>query len=315
MIPSLTFVKKNQIMVSYNPRVWFSFIFHSYGRQVMRILAPVMLLFTLFTALVCYLLIEVAHFDIDTMKHHFTINHTLHSLLGVVLGLFLVFRTNSAYDRWWEGRRQWGQLVNSTRNFSFKLASILPLNDLENRKWFAVMLSNLAASLRDHLRDEAQLDKMESAGEGFEESLKHHRHLPNGLSLKIYNRVMDLHKSNAVSGYQLLMLEHELKDFSDVIGACERIKNTPIPYSYMMYIKQFIFLYTITLPFAFVVSSGYFTIPIVMLTTFVIFSVELIAEEIEDPFGGDMNDLPTTALALKIREGVIEILLPPELWD
>jgi ion channel-forming bestrophin family protein len=101
-----------------------------------------------------------------------------------------------------------------------------------------------------------------------------------------------------------------LKEFSDILGACERIKNTPIPYNYSMYIKQFIFIYLITLPFAFVTTSGYITIPIVTLVTFVLLSVELIAEEIEDPFGRDINDLPTDELAEKITGNVREILLP-----
>jgi len=76
-----------------------------------------------------------------------------------------------------------------------------------------------------------------------------------------------------------------------------------------MYIKQFIFIYTITLPFAFVTTSGYITVPIVALITFVLLSVELIAEEIEDPFGRDINDLPTDELSEKIRDNVREILL------
>lgn len=93
------------------------------------------------------------------------------------------------------------------------------------------------------------------------------------------------------------------------MGGCERIRNTPIPYSYSIYIKQFIFIYVITLPFAVVESSGYMTIPIVALITFVLLSVELIAEEIEDPFGKDVNDLPTDALATKIKLNTREILL------
>lgn len=296
-------------MVNYNPRVWLSLIFHSYGRTVMRILAPVLIMFIIFTSAVCYVLIEIVHFD---EMRHFTINHTLHSLLGVVLGLFLVFRINSAYDRWWEGRRQWGQLVNSTRNLSIKLSAMLPPDDLKNRKWFSVMIPNLAASLHDHLKTGTHLNKPEPVGDNFSDSLKNFKHIPNGLSLKIYDRIMDLHRNQTLSGYQLLMLERELKDFSDIIGACERIKYTPIPYSYMMYIKQFIFLYSVTLPFAFVSTAGYFTIPIVMLTTFVVFSVELIAEEIEDPFGNDLNDLPTASLTRKIRENVSEILFSTE---
>jgi putative membrane protein len=100
-----------------------------------------------------------------------------------------------------------------------------------------------------------------------------------------------------------------LKDFNDLLGACERIKHTPIPYSYMMYVKKFIFIYIITLPFGFVVISGYVTILIVMLISFVLLSVELIAEEIEDPFGRDVNDLPLDSLASKIRDNMREILL------
>ena len=93
------------------------------------------------------------------------------------------------------------------------------------------------------------------------------------------------------------------------MGACERIKNTPIPYSYTMYIKKFIFIYIITLPFGFVTTSGYMTVPVVVLISFVLLSVELIAEEIEDPFGKDINDLPTDELSVKIKDNVQEILL------
>jgi putative membrane protein len=108
-----------------------------------------------------------------------------------------------------------------------------------------------------------------------------------------------------------LLLDRELKEFSEILGACERIKNTPIPYSYSMYIKQFIFIYLITLPMAFITILGYVTIPVVILVTFVLLSVELIAEEIEDPFGRDVNDLPTDELSVNIEISVREILLKP----
>jgi putative membrane protein len=100
-----------------------------------------------------------------------------------------------------------------------------------------------------------------------------------------------------------------MKDFIDIMGACERIKYTPIPYSYSMFIKKFIFIYIVTLPFGFVTTFEYITIPTVLLITFVLLSVELIAEEIEDPFGRDINDLPTDDLSTKIKANVREILL------
>ena len=112
-----------------------------------------------------------------------------------------------------------------------------------------------------------------------------------------------------MAGDHMINLDKELKDFMDLLGGCERIKNTPIPYSYSMYVKKFIFIYIITLPFGFVTTFGYATVPAVLLVSFILLSVELIAEEIEDPFGRDINDLPTDDLAKRIRDNINEILL------
>jgi putative membrane protein len=125
----------------------------------------------------------------------------------------------------------------------------------------------------------------------------------------MYVEVNKLYKAGKITGDQLINLDKELKDLIDLMGACERIRNTPIPYSYMMYVKKFIFIYIVTLPFGFVAQSGYMTIGIVTLITYLLMSVELIAEEIEDPFGRDSNDLPTDELAVKIKDNVREILL------
>ncbi len=238
----------------------------------------------------------------------------MHSLLGIVLGLFLVFRTNSAYDRWWEGRKLWGSLLNNTRNLAQKLNAFLDKTEEKNRLWFAIMISNFAISVREHLRDGVNIDELEITDDfGFKEALQAIKHVPNKISSFMYERINLLYKDGKISGDQLLLLDREMKEFSDIMGGCERIRNTPIPYSYSIYIKQFIFIYVITLPFAFVESSGYVTIPIVGLITFVLLSVELIAEEIEDPFGKDVNDLPTDALSVKIKLNVREILLKEEL--
>ena len=233
----------------------------------------------------------------------------MHSLLGVVLGLFLVFRTNSSYDRWWEGRKLWGSFVNNTRNFSLKLNAYLEKDDVENRRWFASMVPNLVFALKEHLRGAVKINELEVTGDDFLPALRDVKHIPNKLSAMMYERITQLYKKNTISGDQLLLLDKELKEFADIVGACERIKNTPIPYSYSMYIKQFIFIYVITLPVSFVTTTGYLTVPIVILVTFVLLSVELIAEEIEDPFGRDINDLPTDELAEKITDNVREILL------
>jgi putative membrane protein len=139
-------------------------------------------------------------------------------------------------------------------------------------------------------------------------ALEKTRHAPNFILARLYERLNDLYREKVISGDQLLLVDKELKEFTDIMGACERIRNTPIPYSYTMFIKKFIFIYLITLPFGFVTTTGYMTIPIVVVTTYVLLSVELIAEEIEDPFGRDINDLPMDELAAKIKDNVQEIL-------
>jgi len=291
-------------MVKYNPKTWFTLIFHNYSRQVMKTLTPTLLFMVFYTAASCYLVIDV--FEIQSTDFHPTV--AMHSLLGIVLGLFLVFRTNTAYDRWWEGRKLWGALVNSTRNFAIKLDAFLDANNREDRSFFAKMIPNFVVATREGLRQGVGLFELEPVGEKFEEEFERYQHKPNWITTKMYRRVNELYKKGVITGDQLINLDKELKDFIDIMGACERIRNTPIPYSYMMYVKKFIFIYIITLPFGFITDSGYWTIVIVVLITFVLMSVELIAEEIEDPFGRDLNDLPTDELAVKIRDNVQEIL-------
>lgn len=292
-------------MVKYNPKTWFTLIFHSYSRQVMKTLTPALFFMGVYSTLVCYLIIDLL--KLPEISFHPSI--AMHSLLGIVLGLFLVFRTNSAYDRWWEGRRLWGALVNSTRNLALKLNAYLSKENHEDRDWFAKMISNFIFATKEGLRSGVQLSELQPVSENFIDDLKKYKHKPNRISALLYERVNELYKNGQLTGDHLINLDKELKDLIDFMGSCERIRNTPIPYSYMMYIKKFIFIYVITLPFGFVTDSGYFTILIVLLVTFVLLSVELIAEEIEDPFGHDLNDLPTDELAMKIKGDVAEILL------
>jgi ion channel-forming bestrophin family protein len=292
-------------MVRYNPKQWLALILHNYSRQVMKTLTPVMIVMLVYTTACCYVMLDVLKLHED----EFQPTVAMSSLLGVVLGLFLVFRTNTAYDRWWEGRRLWGGLVNSTRNFALKLTAYISKEEHEERDWFAKMISNFVYVTKENLRQGVQFDELEATSETFLEDLKKYKHKPNRISALMYTRVNDLYKKGTITGDQFINLDKELKDFIDIMGACERIKNTPIPYSYMMYVKKFIVIYIATLPFGFVTAHGYYTVPIVVLISFVLMSVELIAEEIEDPFGKDLNDLPTDELAAKIKDNVKEILL------
>lgn len=271
----------------------------------MKTLTPALVIMFVYTTLCCYIILD--YFKLHEADFQPTIG--MHSLLGIVLGLFLVFRTNTAYDRWWEGRRLWGSLVNSTRNFAMKLNAYISKESHEEREWFSKMVPNLIFLIKEHLRNGVQFDELDAPDEKFIALLKSYKHRPNKVASMLYERVNTLYKNGTLTNEQFLNLDKELKDFVDVMGACERIKNTPIPYSYMMYVKKFIVIYIATLPFGFVTASGYFTVPIVLLITFVLMSVELIAEEIEDPFGRDLNDLPMDELSIKMKDNLKEILL------
>jgi putative membrane protein len=287
-------------MRSYDPKLWLSMIFHTYSRQIIKRLMPSLIFMGIYTAIVCYVALDIYNLPFKSTTQ-------VHSILGIVLGLFLVFRMNSAYERWWEGRSRWGLMVNESRNLSQKLSAILAEDDKENRNFFAVMLPNFPYALKEHLRDGVIFDEIEDPGNGVKAILEKADNVPNVILSLLYKRIIRLLNEDKISGQQLIVLDTELHNYASIQGACERIKNTPIPYSYSMYIKKFIFTFVITLPFGFVTTFSYFTIPIVLLLFYILVSIELIAEEIEDPFGRDINDLPTDSLALKIRKDVREI--------
>ncbi|HAD12132.1 MAG TPA: hypothetical protein DCF33_06800, partial [Saprospirales bacterium] len=144
------------------------------------------------------------------------------------------------------------------------------------------------------------------------EALQHkfdlEKHLPNQVAALMMRKAHQMLESKKITGEQLLFLNAELQSFTDICGACERIKNTPIPYSYSVFIKKFVLFYVITLPFGFVFSLGYWVIPIVGFILFVLASLELIAEEIEEPFGADENDLPLGKMVRGIEMHIGELM-------
>jgi len=167
------------------------------------------------------------------------------------------------------------------------------------------MIPGYASILQKHLNDE------ETAQQLFDDvdlEIDHHRHRPNQIAQMLFKKINDLYISKKITGDQLIILNKEIQSFTDICGACERIKNTPIPYSYSAFIKKFIFIYVLTLPFGYVFSLGYYVVPVVVFIFYVLASLELIAEEIEDPFGSDANDLPTAKIASNIKKHIEELL-------
>lgn len=291
-------------MIQYNPKSWMSLLFDVYSRYVLRILFPLLLFVGIYTFFLVYFLVEYFNTSWEGTL-------AIHSILGVVLGLFLVLRTNTAYDRWWEGRKLWGELVNNTRNLALKINAFVPEEEQESRLFFQKMIPNNVFAMKEHLRDSIMIGEMDFIKEEYQKEITNSTHRPNVINRMLYREAATLHKKGVITGEQLFLIDKELKAFTDIIGACERIKSTPIPYSYSMFIKKFILIYNITLPFGFLWQLGYATIPIVMLVFYFLVSIELIAEEIEDPFGSDVNDLPLDGLAQKIKINIEEIMRKP----
>lgn len=272
-------------MIQYNPKNWFGLIFQFHKSDTFRKLFWLMGCMALYSWSIAYLEIEI-------WQLKFKSTSAMHSLLGFVISLLLVFRTNTAYERWWEGRKQWGSLLNVSRNMAIKLIAYV---GKETTLQVAPKIWEYAYALNSHLnRDVSNMNGNE--------------HKPNKIASELFSDINNLYKRNKISGEQLLVINAEVSELTNICGACERIKKTPIPYSYSLFIKKFIFIYIMTMPFGFITDFGYWIILLTVFVLYVLVSIEMIAEEIEDPFGDDSNDLPMRDIAQNIEKSVKELL-------
>lgn len=291
-------------MEIYNPKEWFKAVLYIHKSDTVRKLYIYLLLTAAFSGGIAYLELEYLKIAQKSWVGNITI---VHNLLGFALSLLLVFRTNTAYDRWWEARKQWGTLTNISRTFAIKMNAILDENDKNNRHFFRKIIPMFASSLFTFLRSDYTTFMLDEA-EHSELKLESHKHGPNQITSLMFKKVNNLYKEGKISGEQLIVLNNEIQDFTNVCGACERIKNTPIPQSYSSFLKKFIVVYVATLPIGYVFSIGYFVIVAVPFIFYVLASLELIAESIEEPFGVDTDDLPIEKISENIKKHVQEII-------
>jgi putative membrane protein len=281
-------------MINYNPKSWLHLIFALHKSDTLRILWKEMIYICFFTLFITFVVLH--YYPKTTVLSELK---TVFSLIGFVISLLLVFRTNTAYDRWWEGRRKWGELINDSRNLASKLATIL--NSKEDKDFFKRMITNFAYSSKDHLRNGVLIDELDLI-DNERNYLLNQKHIPLAISQLMYARLFQLKHNKEITENDFLIIDKNLNNFMDCVGACERIKNTPIPFSYSLFIKKFIFIYVTTLPLAFVTIFGYASAFIATYVFYVLVSMEVLAEEIEDPFGTDDNDLPVDIMCERIKE-------------
>ena len=195
--------------------------------------------------------------------------------------------------------------MNDSRNLAIKIAT--KLSDEEDRDLFRRMIPNFVYASKEHLRSGVQMDELDLNAEE-KASLVRKGHIPSAIVQVMMERIQLRQREKTLSGEDLLILDQNMNALLDSLGACERILNTPIPFSYSLFLKKFIFIYVTTLPLAFVTIFGYYSALVATFVFYVLVSMEVLAEEIEDPFGVDDNDLPLDEICERIKLNVNEII-------
>lgn len=286
------------------PPRWLSLALRLRGSVIPAILSEV-----LFCGAFGVLVTAIDHYVINL---HWPVLGTL--IPSIVLGLLLVFRTNTAYERFWEGRRQWGNIVNNSRSLTRLMWTAIDENSPEDRqgKIDAVhLVGAFAIATKQHLRGEsfAELEPLLKPHQYKE--LQTVQNVPLRIALWIEDYLHQQHRRGHLSLYQLTYMDELLVQLVDAMGACERILKTPMPLAYAIHLKQLLFLYCLLLPFQLVDNLGWWTGPMVGLIAFTLFGVEEIGIEIENPFGRDLNDLPLDAICLTMQQNINDLISAP----
>ncbi len=249
----------------------------------------------------------------------------LFSLLGGLYTLLIIFKTNQSYNRWWEARKLWGSLVNHCRNYAINLHSCLPTNAGNDRKSYAELISLYPEALSVHLRrgDRGSVEKAIEPYNLEHRDVNNLDHMPNYIASVLYQQMQSNLRNDFFSRAELRNLKTHHQALTDILGGCERILKTPLPFAYQAYIKLVMIIFAVALPFALFSTPSWFILVFYVFIIGVISSLDIMAEEIEDPFGGNENDLPLDSMAATIRYNVFEIFnlakglerpAPPELY-
>lgn len=282
-------------MIKYNPKSWFLFK----GSLIKKLFLG-MCLTTLLTVSLCLMHIKLGYINIKWSA-------ALPGYMGVALGLLLIFRNNSAYDKWWEARKEWGTLVNLSRNLTLNLYSFFPEGNKEVNSSYK-LLAGFPFALKEHLRKGVKMEQLKEIDKEDMEAVNKATHKPNIIIKLLLLNINKLYNDNKLNNQQHVLLVKEINGLTDILGKCERIRNTPIPIAYAFLLKFFIVIYVVILPIGLLHDLGWWTVILVAILYYILMSIVLIAEEIEEPFGYDMNDLNTDEMAKNIAKNIKEII-------
>ena len=313
-----------------NQPSWFQTVFQVKGSVAIAIL-PQLLFFSTFAAVIC--LCDQVHFlDFWAIPGDLT-NNVVYNL---VLGLLLVFRTNTAYEQYWEGCKVWGAIVENSRNLAREIylgvaMTTLPglaqdtagpvkasLEKSEGVKVEGVQaektvvlrwIAAFAIATKLHLRQEAMNDELKAMlSPQAAQTLATVKNVPLEIALWLGNYFQQQHHQKRLDSTKLAALNAYLNNLIAGLTSCERIAKTSVPVAYTIYLKRLIFIYCLFLPFQLVHNVGWWTVFVVTTVSFILLGVEEIGYELEDPFGRDANDLHLDEICHTILDNVEEIL-------
>lgn len=286
---------------AYNTQSWWRLLLDTKGSMLKEISARVMVV----------LVFAVAVTAADRLWMGLSIPNVAHVIVGGFLSLLLVFRTNASYDRFWEGRRQWGAIINESRNLGRQCASSMrgdPAAVRATLNWAIELPWAIMHTLRRTEWISHNLSDDDAA------SVRAAPHLPTAIAVQISSCLEDARRRRLISDLSHVAMDQNVGLLVDYYGACERIHKTPLPFAYVVHLRRALVIYLVTLPFALLSSFQWGTIPATFLIAYILFGIEEIGVEIEDPFGTDINDLPVENYCKGIQTVLTDLIDRSERW-
>lgn len=263
---------------------------------------------TLIVNIVIATLVTLSHGDLFKLK--ITLTTIPFTLIGLPIAIFLGFRNNAAYDRFWEGRKLWGELVLRSRNFSRQCQSLINypqaaiasngLSDIRVRMIYrAIAFSH---TVRDLLRNQAPAPELQALLQESEwQQLQTAGNKPDFLMQKMGMDLQLCLQQGRIEGCLAVVIDNTMSAMTAAAASCERIRNTPIPFSYTLLLHRTAYIYCFLLPFGLVDSIGFMTPFVVAIVAYTFFGLDALGDEIEEPFGFESNDLPLNAICRAIE--------------
>jgi putative membrane protein len=243
-------------------------------------------------------------------KHKVPLNATPFTLVGVALALFLGFRNSSSYDRWWEGRKLWGALVNITRALTVQVLTMTddaPGRCTKEKRAFLNMLVAFTYAMRDQLRGDVFARSAELLPPALAAEVDRARYKPFIILRAMGEWATQRQREGGFGEISKTMLDRNLIELSSILGGCERIASTPVPFGYAVMIHRVVYFYCAMLPFGLVDGIAWMTPVVTLVMAYSFIALDLLAAELEMPFGRDENDLALDAISLNIELSIREL--------